>query len=65
MKGKGKVYIKRAVSIAAMVLALVLFVLFSQEFFLARFDSNEIRVDGFYAEDKNSVDVVLIGASDL
>ncbi len=65
MKGKGKVYIKRTISVAAIILAIVLFVLASQEFLLARFDSNEIRIDGFYAEDKNSVDVVFIGASDV
>ena len=51
------------------VLTLLLAVLFStlllQEYVLCSTDHNRERVKGFYLEDKDSVDVVLIGASEV
>lgn len=62
---KKNFYIKRTLRVVSLVLAVILTVAFLQEYFLCRYDSNKVRVDGFYMEDKNSLDVVFIGASEL
>ena len=43
------------------VILLLLFFNYTQ----VRFDHNNIRIEGFYKEEKNSIDVVFIGASEL
>lgn len=48
-----------------MVIAVVASVLFIQEYFKCRIDQNVIRLRGFYQEDEDSLDVVLLGASDV
>ena len=58
---KLKIYCKRAVKILSLIVAAAVFVGFTQN----RFDNNKIRIDGFYLEDKNSLDVVLLGASEV
>lgn len=62
---KKNFYLKRALRVVSLVLAVILTVVFLQEYFLRRYDSNKVRVDGFYMEDKNSLDVVFIGASEI
>lgn len=58
---KLKIYCKRAVKILSLIVAAAVFVGFTQN----RFDNNKIRIDGFYLEVKNSLDVVLLGASEV
>ncbi len=62
---KKKLYIMRAVKLIAFALAVVLMTLFLQSFLLRRIDSNTLRYEALYLEDKDSLDVVLIGASDV
>lgn len=53
--------LKRAVKMLALVLAVLMFVSVTQ----IRADKNKIKLDGFYLEEKNSLDVVLLGASEV
>lgn len=62
---KKKVYAKRVLKITTLVLALAVCVGFLQEFVLCHSDHNRERLKGFFLEDKNSIDVVLIGASEV
>lgn len=49
----------------SLLLAIVLCVGVLQEYVLCHADHNRERIKGFYLEDKDSVDVVLIGASEI
>ena len=62
---KKKLYITRAVKLVALALALISMVFVLQGTLLRRIDQNALRMDGFYLEDKGSLDAVLIGASDV
>ncbi|MCH5191504.1 MAG: hypothetical protein J1F23_05000 [Oscillospiraceae bacterium] len=62
---KMKIYIIRAIKIMSLLLAVVLCVGVLQEYVLCHADHNRERIKGFYLEDKDSVDVVLIGASEI
>lgn len=62
---KGKKHILRAIKITSLFLAVILCVGVLQEFILCHSDNNRERIKGFYLEDKDSVDVVLIGSSDI
>ena len=54
-------YIKRIISIL-----LLFFIIFGVlSYTQVRFDHNNIRIEGFYREEKNSIDVVFIGASEV
>ena len=62
---KTRVYVTRTAKIACLMLALMISVAFLQQYVLRRMDHNSIRLDGFYLEDNNSLDVVSVGASDI
>ena len=62
---KKKLYVKRTVSLLSLFLAVLFSVGLLQEYFLANFDHNTIRMEGFYLEEENSLDVVFLGASDV
>ena len=62
---KTKLYITRTVKIICFVMAVLMTSYLLQAFFLKRNDNNTLRMDGFFVEDKNSLDVVIIGASDV
>lgn len=62
---KKKKYIMRTVKILSLLLAIVLLTAFLQEFILCHSDHNRERIKGFYLEDKDSLDVVFIGASEV
>ncbi|MCQ4022538.1 MULTISPECIES: hypothetical protein [unclassified Ruminococcus] len=62
---KKKKYIIRAVKVLSLLTAIVLLTAFLQEFVLCHADHNRERIKGFYLEDKDSIDVVLIGASEI
>ncbi len=62
---KKKKYIMRTIKILSLLLVLVTCVWFLQEFVLCHADHNRERIKGFYLEDKDSIDVVIIGASEV
>lgn len=62
---KKKKYIMRTVKVLSLLVALVLCTGILQEFILCHADHNRERLKGFFLEDKDSVDVVLIGASEV
>jgi len=62
---KKKLYITRAIKLIAFGLAVVLTTALLQSFILKRIDNNTMRMEAFYLEDKQSLDAVLIGASDV
>ena len=62
---KKNVYLKRTVGIVSIILALVLCTLAVQNLFFSNRDANSMRVQGFYLEEKDSLDVVFLGASDV
>lgn len=61
MKG----YLMRAVKLLCLLLAVAVCVGLLQEYVLCRADHNRQRVKGFYEEEKESLDVVYLGASDV
>ncbi len=62
---KKKKYLVRTVKLVCFFLALVLSCLVLQHYVLRNMDHNSLRIDGFYQEDKDTLDVVLVGASDI
>ena len=62
---KKKRYLKRTLKLLCFALAVVLLTGLLQQFVLKRLDHNTMRMDGFYLEDSDSLDVVVIGASDV
>ena len=58
-------YVLRAVKIICLILALTLTAGLLQEFILCHADHNRQRLKGFYLEDKDSLDVVFMGASEV
>lgn len=61
---KKKLYTTRGIKFFALIAAVLVSSLILQHYFLVHYDGNRMRLDGYYLEDKNSLDVVLIGASD-
>ena len=60
-----KRHLLRAVKLLCMILAVVLCTGILQEYVLCRADHNRERIKGFYQEDRDSLDVVYLGASDV
>ena len=60
-----KPYLLRAIKIFCFVLLVAVCVGFLQEYVLCHADHNRERLKGFYQEDKDSLDVVYMGASDV
>ncbi len=54
-----KVYIKRLLTIVSLIVIPLVFVMTTQN----RVDHNTLRIQGFYQEERNSLDVVFIGSS--
>ncbi|MBQ9504858.1 MAG: hypothetical protein IJU93_07605 [Lachnospiraceae bacterium] len=48
-----------------MILAIILAVYFLQEFVVMPWQPRDVQISGFYKEDRDSLDVVFIGASDM
>ena len=66
MKNKrNKIYITRTVKVTSFFLALLMSLLLMNNLFLRRIDQNSLRMEGYYMEDFDSLDVVTIGASDV
>lgn len=62
---KKKLYITRTVKLVCLFLALTLTFGILQSYVLCRIDANSIRLEGYYQEEKDSLDVVLLGASEV
>ena len=60
-----KTKVLRIVKILSLILAIALTVNVLQEFVLCHADHNRQRIKGFFEEDKDSLDVVFIGASEV
>lgn len=56
---KKKLYIKRFFAVISLVLAVLLFLGISQEYFFAKLDHSKLRVTGFYEEEKTHLMYVL------
>ncbi len=63
MKFQDKV--TRTVKTALFLLTVMVSCLVLQHYFLRNMDHNSLRVDGFYQEQRDSLDAVFIGASDM
>lgn len=62
---KKKKYIMRTVKVLSVLIAFVLCTGFLQEFVLCHADHNRERIKSFFLEDKDSIDVVLLGSSEI
>ena len=60
-----KLYATRTVKLCCFFLAVLLTVGILQDFVLRRLDQNSIRLQGFYLEDQDTLDVVFLGASEV
>lgn len=56
---------KKGIKVLSFIIPLILVVVICQNVVFAQNDSNTWRIKCFYMEEKNSLDVVLIGASDV
>lgn len=61
MKSDRTIYVKRTVSIVLLLAFAFSFMIITQK----RVDSSTLRIEGFYQEEEESLDVVMIGASDV
>ncbi len=57
--------VTRTVKVSLFLLAIMVSCLVLQQFFLRNVDHNSLRIEGFYQEETDSLDVVFIGASDI
>ena len=57
--------ITRTVKVSLFLLTVMVSCLVLQQYFLRNMDHNSLRVDGYYQEQRDSLDVVFIGASDI
>ncbi|MBQ6153713.1 MAG: hypothetical protein IJJ15_08205 [Ruminococcus sp.] len=64
MKRKSKGYLKRILKVGSLLLCICVCVYVLQYFFFCNADNNSVRLQGYYMEDKGSLDVVIIGASE-
>ena len=62
---KKKLYFRRTIRTLCFFLAIIATCLVLQRYFLRNTDHNSLRIEGFYQEDRDSLDAVLIGASDI
>lgn len=61
---KNRIQLLRALKILSLLISILFLVSFCQKYMFVFFSDVKIRMDGFYLEDKNSLDVVIIGASE-
>ena len=56
---------KNIIKVISIVVAVLVTSFYLQQYFLLHFDSNRLRIQGFYLEDKNTIDVALVGSSEV
>ena len=62
---KKKVFVTRFLKIGSLLLAVLVFIGVSQKYVFRTLGHDATRIEGFYMEPENSLDVVLLGASDV
>ncbi|MBQ4239271.1 MAG: hypothetical protein II698_08175 [Ruminococcus sp.] len=62
---KAKLYVTRTIKIIAFLVLSAVTIGFLQEYILCHYDANRLRMDGFYIEDADTIDVALIGSSEM
>ncbi len=62
---KARTYRNRVIKIVSLLLAIGVTTWFLQEYMLCNADHNTERIRGFYLEDENSLDVVIVGSSEV
>ena len=60
-----KIYIKRLIKILSLVLVLAAIVGISQRYYMTNISNTGIRLRGFYLEEPDSLDVVVLGSSEV
>lgn len=60
-----KIYAKRIIALILSFSVIIASVIFSQEYLFINDDANSWRVRNFYLEEKNSLDVVILGSSEV
>ena len=56
---------KRILAVALMVIGVMLFILIGQRYYFRQVDCHQIRLEGLYMEDKDSLDVIVVGSSEV
>ena len=64
-KKRNKLFITRTIKLTSFFMALLMTLLLMNNLFLRRIDQNSLRMEGYYMEDFDSLDVVTMGASDV
>ena len=62
---KKNIPLKRILKVVSLVVAVVVTSLYLQQFILLHYDSNRLRMQGFYLEEKNTIDVAFVGSSEV
>lgn len=62
---KRKQLVKRILLIASLVAALSIVVGVMQRYIMCRYDAHQRRMEGFYLEEKNSLDMIVLGSSEV
>ena len=60
-----KKYVLRTVKLLALICAVLICVGVGQKYIFVRVDNDKVRMTGYYQEPENTIDVVLLGASDV
>lgn len=60
-----RIFLKRMLKIMSLILVVMIIGGLSQKYLFVHMDGNKTRIDGFYLEDKNTLDVVLMGSSEV
>lgn len=58
-------YVSRTIKILSFLIVVCFTLSFLQNFVFVNFDADKLRIEGFYKEENNTLDVVNIGASDI
>ena len=55
----------RIITVAALVVAIVGTLFLLEQYYLGHYDNHSMRIQGFYKEEKDSLNVVMLGASEI
>ena len=62
-KSKNRIW-KRVIKIVSLIVVLVLVIGLMQRYVMCRLDAHERRIGGFYLEEKDSLDMIIVGSSE-
>ncbi|MCR4711804.1 MAG: hypothetical protein K5707_05840, partial [Clostridia bacterium] len=60
-----KKYVKRTIGILSLVLCLAIGFFLAQTFWLRQIDNNDMRLRGLYLEDPDSLEMIVLGSSEV